>query len=214
VGTENARKMSEVMPKLAYRIKPFHNIFEKKGIEHTNEVHSVPRIVTLMRIGDPPKKSERYLEIVRRLKDVGLKFDWHVYGNGDQLDEYRQKCKELCIDDCFHLDGYTENPMEKLAEADLMVMLSVYEGLPNTIYESFLCGTPVLSTNVGGIAEQIHDDYNGWLVENDVDASFEKLKVLLSHPTLLKQANKNLTDYKYDNENAYKENCKLLFDIS
>lgn len=210
VGKENARKMSEAMPRLAFKIKPFHNIFDKKGIDHTNEVYSFPRIVTLMRVGDPPKKSERYLEIVKRLKDAGLKFDWHVYGNGDLLEEYRLKCKELCIDDCFHLDGYTEKVMEKLADADLMVMLSVYEGLPNTIYESFLCGTPVLSTNVGGIAEQIHDGFDGWLVENDTDAAYEKLRGLLSHPNLLKQANKNLIDYKYDNETAYKENCILL----
>lgn len=210
VGTENARKMSEVMPKLAYKIKPFHNIFEKKGVEHKNEIHTVLRIVTLMRIGDPPKKSERYLEIVKKLKEDGFKFDWHVYGNGDQLEEYRQKCIELSIDDCFHLDGYTENPMEKLAEADLMVMLSVYEGLPNTIYESFLCGTPVLSTNVGGIAEQIHEGFDGWLVENDTYAAYEKLKAILSHPDVLKQVNKNLIDYKYDNENAYIENCNLL----
>ena len=114
------------------------------------------------------------------------------------------------IDDCFHLEGYTSDPMSKLAEADLSALLSDYEGLPNTIYESFLCGTPVFATNVGSVAEQIQDGVNGWLVENDTEAILNKLRQVLTNPSLLAQASLNLKNYKYDNETAYNEQGKIL----
>lgn len=50
------------------------------------------------------------------------------------------------------------------AAADLFVLPSQAENLPNTICESLLCGTPVVAFNVGGIPEQVHAG-NGLLVE-------------------------------------------------
>ena len=49
------------------------------------------------------------------------------------------------------------------AAADLFVLPSLAENLPNTISESLLCGTPVCAFHVGGIPEQI-DGTNGALV--------------------------------------------------
>lgn len=210
VGVENAKKMAIALPKLTSKIKPFHNIFYKEPRTHVIETHEVPRIVTLMRVGDPPKKSERYLNVVKHLKDCGIRFDWYVYGDGEQLENYRTKCITLGIDDCLHFDGYTTNVMDKLSSADLMVMLSVYEGLPNTIYESFLCETPVFSTNVGGIAEQIKEGKNGWIVENKEQVIVERLKFVLTEPKLLIGVSQNLRGYKYNNDIAYRELCDII----
>ena len=210
VGIENARKMREVLPTISHKIKPFHNLFDKKGRNHSRIFSLPPLLVTLMRVGDPPKNTEKYLEVIRRLKDENVVFDWYVYGGDNDLPKYREMIKEKGIDDCFHLEGYTPDPMAKLAEADLFVLLSDYEGLPNSIYESLLCGTPVFSTNVGGVVEQIHEGVEGWLVADNTEAIIHKLKHLLTTPSLLLNASQNLKNYQYDNENAYKEQCELL----
>lgn len=211
VGKENARKMAKALPRIAGKIMPFHNLFLKGKRAHIQQqARTCPRIITLMRVGDPPKKTDRYLEVIRRLKDDGIAFDWSVYGGDEAIPPYNRMIKDLGIDDCFHLEGYTPDPMAKLADADLSVLLSDYEGLPNTIYESFLCGTPVLSTNVGSVAEQIHEGFDGWLVENDTEAIIHKLRYVLSTPCLLAEASRNLNDYEYDNEGAYVEQCKIL----
>jgi glycosyltransferase involved in cell wall biosynthesis len=71
--------------------------------------------------------------------------------------------------------GYIQDPAtlaQYYAAADLFVLPSLAENLPNTISESLLCGTPVVAFNVGGIPEQIHEN-NGVLVDQQSSAGLE-----------------------------------------
>lgn len=47
--------------------------------------------------------------------------------------------------------------------ADLFVIPSLFENLPNTIMESMACGTPVVGFNVGGIPEMIRHRQTGYV---------------------------------------------------
>lgn len=50
--------------------------------------------------------------------------------------------------------------------ADLFVMPSLYDNLPNMILESLACGTPVACFNTGGIPEIVKHGYNGYLARH------------------------------------------------
>jgi glycosyltransferase involved in cell wall biosynthesis len=54
--------------------------------------------------------------------------------------------------------------------ADVFVIPSLEDNLPNTVSESLLCGTPVAGFKIGGIQEMVHNGINGFLVQD-----FEKL---------------------------------------
>ncbi len=58
---------------------------------------------------------------------------------------------------------------EMIQSADALVLFSRYENLACVILEALCCGVPVVSTNVGGIAEVINES-NGLLVENGNEA--------------------------------------------
>ncbi len=67
-----------------------------------------------------------------------------------------------------HNFGYIkdENMMSKIYScADIFVIPSLEDNLPNTMIESLMCGTPVVGFKIGGIAETINDQ-NGILCQN------------------------------------------------
>lgn len=52
------------------------------------------------------------------------------------------------------------------AAADVFVAPSVEDNLPNTVLESLSCGTPVVSFDVGGMADMVSHKINGYLAHN------------------------------------------------
>ncbi|MEN8119673.1 MAG: glycosyltransferase family 4 protein [Bacteroidota bacterium] len=77
--------------------------------------------------------------------------------------------------------------VKKIAEAynaaDLFVLPSLEDNLPNTIMESLACGTPVLAFKTGGIPEMIEHKKNGYLADYKSAADLKKgLDFILNHP--------------------------------
>lgn len=211
VGKANAERMSLRLPRLSDRIRPFHNLMEFSSRRHVGGGESEKvRIVTLSRIEGPPKKTDRYLRVASRLKELGVKFDWTIYGDGPLLNELRVMAREMGVDDVLHLAGYCADAKDSLARSDLMVLLSTFEGLPNVVYESLLAGTPVFSTNVGGVAEQIVDGATGWLVEDDEERIMQEMHAVVSRPEKIRAASASLVGYRYDNALALREQLSLL----
>jgi glycosyltransferase involved in cell wall biosynthesis len=57
-----------------------------------------------------------------------------------------------------------ERVLELLRAADASLLSSSWENFPHTVVEALAVGTPVISTDVGGVAEVVHDGVNGLLV--------------------------------------------------
>jgi len=49
--------------------------------------------------------------------------------------------------------------------ADVMIVPSIQDNLPNTVMESISCGTPVVAFNIGGIHDMIDHQKNGYLAK-------------------------------------------------
>ena len=69
-----------------------------------------------------------------------------------------------------------------LAAADVMVLPTVSEGLANVWVESLACGTPVVTSDVGGAREVIDRPEAGRLVPRDPEAIAAAVKDLLHNP--------------------------------
>jgi glycosyltransferase involved in cell wall biosynthesis len=67
--------------------------------------------------------------------------------------------------------------------ADIFVIPSLMDNLPNTVLESLMCGTPVIGFPVGGIPDMIDDSINGFLTEEISSNSLVKaISKFLDHP--------------------------------
>ena len=96
-----------------------------------------------------------------------------------------------------------------MGRADCFFMFSNYENLPVVILEALACGVPVISSDVGGIAEHIHDD-NGLLVPaRDEDALLKAFNTMLDNLKAKKYKTEALRDYAIKNF-SYESVCKKV----
>lgn len=74
--------------------------------------------------------------------------------------------------------------------ADVFVIPSLMDNLPNTVLESLMCGTPVIGFPVGGIPDMIQDGVNGLLTkEISVSSLSETLTKFLNAPEIFDRNN-------------------------
>jgi D-inositol-3-phosphate glycosyltransferase len=88
--------------------------------------------------------------------------------------------------------------------ADVLVMPSHYESFGMVALEAMACGTPVIASQVGGLAFLIQDGETGYHVpDQDPKALCEKLMILLSDPrqreTMGLRAAEHAKDYAWTN---------------
>ena len=82
--------------------------------------------------------------------------------------------------------GYIPEASAFIPQFDMMLLTSENEGIPQVIYESFYHNVPVISTNVGGIAEVIENKINGLLCEPyDYIGLAENLLFLIDNPQVI-----------------------------
>lgn len=81
-----------------------------------------------------------------------LIIDWYGDVSGDSsLEEARCLIKQYSLDDTFNFFPATFEIVEKMQEADVVGLFSLYEGLPNAICEGMAVGKPIIATNVSDI---------------------------------------------------------------
>ena len=76
--------------------------------------------------------------------------------------------------------------------ADLLLMPTLMDNLPNTIVEAMACGVPVVGFNVGGLPQMIETGVNGYLADycNSLDFAHGIARILssASYPALCRNA--------------------------
>lgn len=100
-----------------------------------------------------------------------------IYGEGPYRDELEQKIRMLRISENVLLPGSTSELHERIKSAEIFVLSSDYEGMPNALIEAMCMGLPVISTKVSGATDLICHGENGLLV--DVNDSVGLKKAML-----------------------------------
>ena len=171
-----------------------------------------PNILKFVSVGriDTWKAYDRLFEILQRLFQEGYRSYWTIVGGGEDFEQIRALFSDSKLRGYVKMTGQLSNPYPYIKDADV-ALLSKYEGLPNTIFEALVLGTPVVATNVGSISTQIIEGQNGWLVENNEESIYQGLKYILDHPEEIKRFREDLKSYQYDNASVLKTAEMVLF---
>lgn len=99
-------------------------------------------------------------EFTHHCPDKGL-VEVVIFGKNKHFDTGRLPFKTKS----FSVITSQQDLAELYSLADVFVLPSLEDNLPNTVMESLACGTPVVAFNVGGIPEMIDHQENGYLAE-------------------------------------------------
>lgn len=95
-----------------------------------------------------------------------------ILGEGELRDSLTQLAHQLGTAEHVDLPGFDSNPFRYMRRADVFVLSSRYEGLPNVLIQALALGCPVVSTNCPSGPEEILDGgkYGELVPVGDADA--------------------------------------------
>jgi len=129
-------------------------------------------------------------EILSALGSIKNKIDYHFYLAGTGPDE--QKFIPQCIETLGTKFSYLGvlNSAEKIPffeNADIFLLPTYFEGLPNALLESMAYGVVPIVTPVGSIPEVVIDEKNGFIIPvKDFNSIINKILILHYDRKLLK----------------------------
>lgn len=148
--------------------------------EKEKKIVSVGRLI--------PQKNQKILikafaNVVKEFPDYQLV----IYGEGSDRQILEELVKELEIQKNVLMPGSINALHEKMKSAELFVLSSDYEGMPNALIEAMCLGLPVVSTKVSGATDLIQDGKNGFLVDcGNTEQLTEAMLEMLGHPQKMK----------------------------
>jgi glycosyltransferase involved in cell wall biosynthesis len=151
LGLSNLSVVSN--PVRAYRFKPYH--------EHDT--------ISLLFLGTITA-NKGIFELVYYLQQnpfyLQHKIKLTICGEGESDKLITLISKENKVGNIF-FEGWVDGTKkdELIADTDIFILPSHYEGLPMAILEAMSAGKPIIATSVGGIPSVVRPQHNGWLIE-------------------------------------------------
>lgn len=130
-----------------------------------------PHVLGVGRLA-PQKGFDRMIEAFEKFSRERPQAQLWVLGEGSEREPLESQARRLGIGDRVHLVGHVPNPYVWMRHADVFVLSSRFEGLPNVVLEAIACGTPVAAFDCPGGTREILDKIRGGMLlpQDDTDA--------------------------------------------
>lgn len=155
------------------------------------------------------KNFEAIPYVAQKLIEKGLNFRWYIIGFGDTA-ETIENIKETNTQDCVILLGKKENPYPYIANCDIYMQPSRYEGKSVTVREAQILGKPVIITNYPTAKSQVKDGIDGVICDMDNDSIAEAIFNLAQNKEKQIEISNYLSTHDYGNECEVEKIHKML----
>ncbi|MGL6075178.1 MAG: glycosyltransferase family 4 protein [Fimbriiglobus sp.] len=126
---------------------------------------SVERIVLAAGRLSPEKGFDVLLRAAQEVLEADSGTGFVLFGEGDERAALTALANELNLGERFVMPGFTKELDTLIPWADVVVLSSYSEGLPNVLLEASAAGVPIVATRVGGVPEVVEEGDSGFLVE-------------------------------------------------
>lgn len=189
------RKKAKIIPNFMDQIIP-----ESKRYDPQRKA-----VATSARLDDFQKDQSTMIKAFYAFAQKHPEYSLELYGDGPDKEKLMSLASSLGISDKVFFLGRVLDPMQYIRTAEVFILTSRYEGMPNSLIEAMAYGMPCVSTDCsgGGARFLIKNGVNGFLnTVGDVKGIEHNLTFLAE----------NLDAAKAIGNNAYRINNLLSFD--
>jgi len=173
---------SGIDPRL-YRLSPPAVVQARKEFGELDR----PRILVLSNF----KNQKSPLDVVlagEALKPLCPNFLLLWAGDGPLREKIEKEIVKRGLRENFRLLGWREDVGNLLAAADVLLLTSLYEGLPRVVLQAMAAGKPVVATRVSGTPEAVEEGVTGFLhPPHDIPRMAQSLERILKDRALGKR---------------------------
>jgi len=138
------------------------------------------------------KNTRLIIESLAQIND--LPFKMFFIGIGYAASELKQLAEESGLSDKVEFVGMItdrDRIKQYFAAADLFLFPSIYDNAPLVIREAGAMHTPSILVQGSSSAENVIDNFNGFLISNSVESFSAKLRELIAKPEIIREAGLN-----------------------
>ena len=216
VSEEGKEKLINLIPALNNKVEAFFNIISCNLIENMSknekgfdDSFNRVRILTVGRLSEE-KGQDLTINALARLKNEGYNIRWYCIGDGPEKDNYKQKIKNLNLENDYILLGSKLNPYPFMKQCDIYVQPSKHEGYCITLGEARCFDNPIVTTNFTGANEQIKNEVTGLICDISEEGIYKSVKRLLDDKDLYNNIKINLSKEIVDSTNEISKLDKVL----
>ena len=133
----------------------------------------------------PQKSPLDFVEVASRVLKETDRVHFIMAGDGELRPAIEARIRDLGISSHITLLGWQKDMPEVYRNLDVVVLTSLWEGLPCVFSEAMAAGLPIVATQVDGAREAIIDGDNGFLHgPHDVEGMAKSVLKLVENPAL------------------------------
>jgi len=115
----------------------------------------------------PSKRLDILLDSFAELKKEGLDISLVICGTGipKLLRQLKEKVRTNALEEHVIFPGYRDDWHSLAQDADLFVLPSTAEGMPNVLFEAMLLGIPCIAADIPVVSDIVSHKINIWMVK-------------------------------------------------
>lgn len=193
-------------------IEAFSNVkVQRESLKESLGIRDDETVIGCVGNFKPQKNPLDFVKMANIVVEEFPKTKYLLIGDGELRKEIQELIEEYQLQEYVILTGWRDDIPELMTIIDILVLPSLWEGLPQVFPQAMASGKPIVAINVDGAPEAIEHEVTGYLVNpNDYKKLAFYVQKLVGNPDLAKQMGMKGKDKVYP---AFCVN-KMVADIS
>lgn len=158
---------------------------EKKGNPVSLRPNMKDKAVGMVACLKPQKNPLDFIRAADLIFKKNSDTKFFIVGDGVMREEVVNEIKKRKLQDIVFLLGWRRDMGKIMSSWDVVLLTSLWEGLPIVLLEAMSLRKPIVAYDVGGVREIVRDKENGFLVScGDTEGLSHQTSLLLKDPDL------------------------------